>query len=155
AGLAAGVSDARNMDVATRRHAWEVWTMLLYVFNGLVFLLLGVQLQSVIIGIHQANALGLTLLALTVAAAVVVLRLAGFSPLLVSRRRRAREGIYQPRHVFLIGWAGIRGAVPLAAALSIPLLTASGEPFPGRDLIIFLAGSVIVITLALHGLTLP
>ena len=155
AGLFAGVSDARNADVATRRHAWEVWTMLLYVLNGLVFLVLGVQLHSVIGGIPHADAYGLSLLALMVAAAVILLRLAWVSPFLLSRRLRESDGIYQPRHVFLVGWAGIRGAVTLAAAFSIPLATASGEPFPGRDLIIFLAASVIVITFVLHGLTLP
>ena len=160
AGLYAGVSDARTVDAPTRRHAWEVWTMLLYVFNGLVFLLLGVQLHSVIAAIHQADAFGLAVLALAVAAAVIVLRLAwvfpaAYLPLLLSQRIREREGIHEPRNVFLVGWAGIRGAVTLAAALSIPLYTAAGAPFPGRELIIFLAASVIVITLLVHGLTLP
>ena len=57
--------------------------------------------------------------------------------------------------MFLVGWAGIRGSVTLAAALSIPLVTASGTPFPFRELIILLAASVIVITLLVNGLTLP
>jgi CPA1 family monovalent cation:H+ antiporter len=56
--------------------------------------------------------------------------------------------------VFIAGWAGLRGAVTLAAALSIPL-TAGTASFPGRDLLIFLASSVIVLTLVVNGLTLP
>jgi monovalent cation/hydrogen antiporter len=160
AGLYAGVSDARNVDAPTRAHAGEVWTMLLYVFNGLVFVLLGVQLHAVVAGIQHADALGLAGLALAVSVAVIALRLAwvfpaAYLPLAVSRRIREREGIRNPRHVFLVGWAGIRGAVTLAAALSIPLATSSGAPFPGRELIIFLAASVILVTLIVHGLTLP
>ena len=57
--------------------------------------------------------------------------------------------------VFLVGWAGIRGSVTLAAALSIPFMTSPGTPFPGRSLILFLAGTTIVLTLAINGLTLP
>jgi len=160
AGLYAGVDDARNVDAPTRRHAWEVWTMLMYVFNGLVFLLLGVQLHSVIGAIPEADALGLLGLAFALSIGVIALRLfwvfpLAYVPLLLFRRLREREGMYPPRNVFLVGWAGIRGALTLAAALSIPLTTAAGSPFPGRELIIILAASVIVITLLIYGLTLP
>ena len=73
----------------------------------------------------------------------------------MSKRIRESEGTRNPRLIFLTGWAGIRGSVTMAAALSIPLVTASGAPFPGRNLIILLAASVIVVTLLLNGLTLP
>src|SRR5271169_1350562 len=91
AGLYAGVDDTRHLDTPTRTHAWEVWRMLTYAFNGLVFLLLGVQLHSVIAGTPQASAFGLTLLALVVSAVVIVLRIvwvfpAAYLPLLLSRR---------------------------------------------------------------------
>src|SRR5438067_6988164 len=160
AGLYAGVDDTRHVDTATRTHSWEVWTMLTYAFNGLVFLLLGVQLHSVIAGIPHTSASGLTLLARAVAAVVIVLRIiwvfpAAYLPLWLFRRIREREGRRNPRDVFLVGWAGIRGSVTLAAALSIPLVTASGTPFPFRELIILLAASVIVITLLVNGFTLP
>lgn len=160
AGLYAGVDDSRHLDAPTRMHAWEVWRMLTYAFNGLVFILLGVQLHSVIAGIPQTSAFGLTLLALSVAAVVIVLRImwvfpAAYLPIWLFRRIREREGTRDPREVFLVGWAGIRGSVTLAAALSIPLVTASGAPFPFRELIILLAASVIVITLVVNGLTLP
>lgn len=160
AGLYAGVDDTRHLDLPTRAHAWEVWGMLTYVFNGLVFLLLGVQLHSVIAGIPQTSALGLIFLALVIAAVVIGLRIlwvfpAAYIPLLLSRRIREREGIHDPRSVFLVGWAGIRGSVTLAAALSIPLMTNSGAPFPHRALIVLLAASVIVITLLVNALTLP
>jgi Na+/H+ antiporter len=160
AGLYSGVIDARNVNSQTRRHAWEVWTMVLYAFNGLVFLLLGVQLHHVLDAIPADKALGLTLLAIVVSLAVILLRLLWVFPLayipqLVFPRLREREGYYAPRNVFIVGWAGIRGALTLAAALSIPLATSTGQAFPGRELIIIVAASVIVATLIVYGLTLP
>jgi Na+/H+ antiporter len=160
AGLYAGVDDSRHVDIATRTHAWEVWTMLTYAFNGLVFLLLGVGLHAVITGVPQTSAFGLVLLVLGVAAVVILLRIAwvypaAYLPPLLSRHIREREGFQDPRNLFVVGWAGIRGSVTLAAALSIPLMTATGAPFPGRELIILLSSGVIVITLVFNGLTLP
>jgi monovalent cation/hydrogen antiporter len=61
----------------------------------------------------------------------------------------------RPAHVFLVSWSGIRGSVTLAAALSVPLTLANGQPFPGRDMILFLSASVIVVTLVVQGMTLP
>jgi len=159
AALYAGAHDARVIDAPTRAHSWEVWRMLQFAFNGLVFLILGVQLHSVVDGLSGAAALSLAGYALVLCAAVIVLRLvwvfpAAYLPLL-SRRTRDREGAYRPRQVFIVGWAGVRGAVTLAAALSLPLTTASGAPFPGRGLLILLAASVIVVTLLVNATTLP
>jgi CPA1 family monovalent cation:H+ antiporter len=159
AGLYAGVDDTRHVDTATRRHAWEVWTMLTYAFNGLVFILLGVQLHLAIAGIPHTSAFDFAILALGLGAIVVGLRMvwvfpAAYLPLWLFPSIRKREGARDPRDVFLVGWAGVRGSVTLAAALSIPLVTATGIAFPFRDLVILLAASVIVITLLVNGLTL-
>lgn len=160
AGLYAGAHDTRHLDAATRAHSWEVWRMVLFAFNGVVFVLLGVQLHSIIGALSRASALDLTGYALALAAVVIALRVvwvfpAAYLPLLLSKRIREREGIHSPRAVFLTGWAGIRGSVTLAAALSIPFATASGQPFPERELIILLAASVIVVTLLVNGMGLP
>ncbi len=160
AGLVAGALDTRDLDAATRANSWEVWTMLLFAFNGMVFVLLGVQLHSIIGGLSRASALELAEYVAVLSLAIIVLRVlwvfpAAYLPLLLFKRIRDREGIHSPRAVFLTGWAGIRGSVTLAAALSIPLTTASGAPFPGRDLIILLAASVIIVTLLVNGLSLP
>jgi CPA1 family monovalent cation:H+ antiporter len=160
AGFYAGMHDTKHLSVATRRHAWEVWAMLLYVFNGLAFLLLGLQLQRVLEGMRTESWTSLVGYALALYAAVTLVRVlwvypGTYLPLLLSQRIRDREGWRNPRAVFLVGWAGIRGSVTLAAALSIPVATATGAPFPGRDLILFLAGTTIVLTLAINGLTLP
>jgi monovalent cation/hydrogen antiporter len=158
-GLYAGAHDARHLDAPTRAHSWEVWRMLLFAFNGLVFVLLGVQLHSLVLGLTRANVVEVLGYALVLSAALVVLRIcwvfpAAYLPALLSKKIRAREGIPGRGPVFVTAWAGIRGSVTLAAALSIPYATASGAPFPGRELIILLAASIIVITLLLNGLTL-
>ncbi|HTP99586.1 MAG TPA: Na+/H+ antiporter [Casimicrobiaceae bacterium] len=160
AGLYSGSHDARHLTLATRRHAWEVWTMLLYVFNGLVFLLLGLELPSVLARIAGTPWQDLALYAIALWAALNVVRLVWIFPLanlrpFLFRKVREREGFPNPRGVFIVGWAGLRGSVTMAAALSIPLVAGGGAPFPGRDLLIFLAASSIVLTLVVNGLTLP
>ncbi len=160
AGLYAGVHDSRHLSVATRRHAWEVWAMVLYLLNGLAFLLLGLQLKPVMLGMPRESWHSLAVYALALYAIITAVRLiwvypGTYLPLMLSRRLREREGWRNPRGVFLVGWAGIRGSVTLAAALSIPLAGPGGTAFPGRDLIVFLAGTTIVMTLCINGLTLP
>jgi CPA1 family monovalent cation:H+ antiporter len=160
AGLYAGWHDTRHLSVATRRHAWEVWAMLLYVFNSLAFLLLGLQLPAVVAALETRSWTELAFYAFALYAAVTVLRIVwvypgAYIPLLLFRKIRAREGWHSPRAVFLVGWAGLRGSVTLAAALSLPFALPDGSPFPARDLIVFLAATTIVLTLAINGLTLP
>jgi hypothetical protein len=160
AGIYAGIHDTRHLDTPTRTHSNEVWTMLLFAFNGLVFLLLGVQLRSVLIRLEGATWLQLAGYAFALVAALIIVRIlwvfpAAYLPRYFSQEIRTREPALNPRAVFLVGWAGIRGSVTMAAALSIPFTLENGAPFPGRDLVIFLAGATIVLTLVLNALTLP
>jgi Na+/H+ antiporter len=160
AGLYAGTHDGRIIDAPTRAHSWEVWRMVLFAFNGLVFMILGVELHSVVSGLSNRDVFELAGYALALSATVIVVRIAwvfpaSYLPLLLSKRARVRDGAYRPRHVFIVGWAGVRGSLTLAAALSLPLTTASGAPFPGRGLLILLAASVIVVTLLVNATTLP
>ena len=160
AGLYSGTHDSHHISVATRRHANEVWTMVLYAFNGLVFLLLGLELHAVISRIADMRWQDLALYAVVLWSALNIVRLMWIFPFanlrpFLFRKVRERDGYPNPREVFVVGWAGLRGSVTMAAALSIPLVTTSGAPFPGRDLIICLAASTIVLTLVVNGLTLP
>jgi CPA1 family monovalent cation:H+ antiporter len=139
--------------------AWDVWRLVLFVLNGLVFLLLGLQLPQVLHAISGYTWPQLVGYALLVSALVIATRLVWVFPgsriaLWLARRRDPELQPARWRDVFIAGWAGLRGAVTLAAALSIPLV-AGGAPFPGRELLIFLASSVIVVTLVVNGLTLP
>jgi len=160
AGLYAGGHDTRHLSVATRRHAWEVWAMLLYVFNSLAFILLGLQLKSVATNLATRSWSELGLYAFALYLTVTVLRLlwvypGAYLPLILFRRIREQEGWHNPRAIFLVGWSGLRGSVTLAAALSLPFALPNGDSFPERDLILFLAASTIVLTLLVNGLTLP
>jgi Na+/H+ antiporter len=160
AGIYAGIHDTRNLTTETRLQTWEVWTMLLFAFNGLVFILLGLQLHKVmagIVGYRWSELLGYAAILFT---AVTLIRIAwvfpgAYLPRWLFHGIRLREERPRPAHLFIVGWSGIRGSVTLAAALSLPLLTNTGQPFPERDLLVFLASSVIVMTMLLNGLTLP
>lgn len=161
AGLYAGWHDARNISIATRQRAWEVWEMLLFVFNGLVFLLLGLTLLPAISALARTQSWSmLAFYALALWLIVTVIRLVWvypgtYLPPLISRKIREQEPMRNPRGVFIVGWAGLRGSVTMAAALSIPVATDAGAAFPGREMIIFLSATTILLTLLINGLTLP
>lgn len=159
AGIYAGIDDTKHLTLETRLKAWHVWEIVLFLFNGLVFVLLGLQLQDVFNGISDYSWDVLAVDALAVCVTVVVVRMIWIFPgsgvsLWLNRLHYPNLTPPRRRDVFVAGWAGIRGAVTLAAALSLPLM-AGDAPFPERDLIIFLATSVIVFTLAVNGLSLP
>jgi monovalent cation/hydrogen antiporter len=125
------------------------WTILVFLLNATLFTLVGLQLPVVLDGLDAWSMSELAVAAAGVCATVVVTRLAW---VLVFASGR---GAVPLRSATVVGWAGMRGAVSLAAALAIPLETAAGAPFPGRELIIFLAFCVIVVTLIGQGVTLP
>ncbi len=159
AGIYAGIDDNKHMTLETRMKAWSVWEMVLFVFNGLVFVLLGLQLHDVLAGISNYTWSELLFDALVVCLTVVLVRMIWIFPgsrisLWLNRLHYPNLTAPRPRDVFIAGWAGIRGAVTLAAALSLPLMAGTAA-FPERDLLIFLATSVIVFTLAVNGLSLP
>lgn len=144
---------------ATRLQARAVWDLLVFVLNGVIFILIGLQLAA----IRQAQSTG-ALATLLVHGAVISataigvrlmwVPLAAVIPRLVSPGLRRRDPLPPWRQLFLVGWAGMRGIVSLAAALALPLTTASGAPFPFRDAIIVLTFAVILSTLVVQGLTL-
>jgi CPA1 family monovalent cation:H+ antiporter len=134
--------------------------MVLFTFNGLVFVLLGIQLRTVLIRLESESWPVLAGYAIALVIALAVVRMAwvfpaAYLPRYVSRKIRESEPPLSPRAVFIVGWAGIRGSVTMAAALSIPFTLNNGTPFPGRDLIVFLAATTIVLTLVLNAVTLP
>ena len=160
AGLWTGGKEVRGLSAESRRHAREVWRMISYVFNGLVFVLLGLQLRHMLAAVGHYDAAWLAGLAFGLWALLMALRL---SWVWISAHVRfrlqwgwagARSGP-DGRRMFLVGWAAVRGSVTLATALSVPLLTTAGLPFPQRDLVVFLAAATIVLTLALNGIPLP
>jgi CPA1 family monovalent cation:H+ antiporter len=142
-----------------RLQSASVWEVLTFLLNAILFLLVGLQLPGVVEDLSGESTGELIGWALAVSAAVIAIRFAWIWAATVVIRtldrresQRARRTSWRFRAVF--GWSGMRGAVSLAAALAIPLETAAGTAFPGRDLVIFLTLTVIVVTLVGQGLTL-
>jgi monovalent cation/hydrogen antiporter len=160
AGLLVGYRSPHVMGSSTRLLGTSAWQMVIFVVNGLAFLLVGLQLPTVSADIEGYGLGELVAMGAAVSITVIVVRLLWIYPATYLPRwlipSLARRDPAPPARVpFILGWGGMRGAVTLAAALALPLETAGGEPFPGRGLVIFLAFSVILVTLIGQGLTLP
>jgi NhaP-type Na+/H+ or K+/H+ antiporter len=160
--LACGVVMARHwgaISSGARLQARQLWDWLVFVLEGLSFIIIGVQLRTVVEGIEGRSLADLALAALVLNLVVIAVRLvlvypASWLPRL-SPRLRERDPFPGWGVVTVIGWAGMRGVVTLALALAIPTTVAGGGPFPDRNLVVFLSFSVIVVTLVGQGLTLP
>jgi Na+/H+ antiporter len=161
AGILVGRRAPRISGSDTRVLGSGVWQMVVFTLNGLVFILIGLQLPTILDTLSASRSFGeLASWAVVVSVTVILVRLAWvfpgtYLPRWLSPAVRAREAAPSPRNVLIVGWAGMRGVVSLAAALAIPLEVDGGAPFPQRDLVIFLTFSVILATLVGQGLTLP
>jgi Na+/H+ antiporter len=158
-GLYIGRKSPAVTSSSTRLQGFGTWQLISFLLNGLIFILIGLQLDRVV-GDLERSAGELILYAVLVSLTVVLVRMAWvfpatYVPRWVSRRLRERDPSPSWQSVSIIAWTGMRGVISLAAALSLPFETASGAPFPGRDLIIFLTFSVILATLVVQGLSLP
>ena len=159
AGLYSGWRDPVRMDAEARQTATGVWSLVIFWLNGIAFILLGLQFPAVFGAVnHHFSTAYLIGLTATVAGTAIAARLvwvfpATYLPFLFPVVRR-HEKPAPLRQVFVVSWAGMRGTVTLAAALSIPLALPDGTPFPGRDIVIFLAFGVIVTTLLIQGTSL-
>jgi monovalent cation/hydrogen antiporter len=145
---------------ATRLQGIFFWDLLIYIIEGLVFLVTGLQARVLY---DQADRFALpellfaTILTTTI---VIVARFvwmfpATYVPRWVSPSLRRRDPAPNWTYPFILAFTGVRGVVSLAAALAIPFTIGSGAPFPNRDLIIFVTFGVIIITLVGQGLMLP
>jgi monovalent cation/hydrogen antiporter len=145
---------------ATRVQARAVWQQLVFLLNGAVFILIGLQvgvLRETVLSGRMATLLwqGLVVSLVVIGVRLVWVPLAILVPARVIPALRRRETPVPPRQAFLIGWTGLRGVVSLAAALALPLTTAAGRPFPYRAEIVVITFVVILVTLVLQGLSLP
>lgn len=163
AALAAGLylsrHSSRFFSANTRLQANAVWNVLVFLLNGLLFLLIGLAWRT-ILGSITSESFGSVLgEAVLVSVSVIVIRviwvfLATYVPRLLSPRLRRRDPDPGWRNVTIIAWTGLRGGISLAAALALPLTSATGQTFPARNLIIELTFGVILATLVGQGLSL-
>jgi Na+/H+ antiporter len=140
----------------TRLAQRTVWSALVFLINGVVFVLIGIQLGGL-----PAEDIGWPLArgALAVIAGVILLRLLWMygTPWVLRAITFGRypTAIPPARELTVLGWSGMRGVVSLAAVLSLPFTVSGGEPFPGRAICIWITFAVILATLVVQGLTLP
>jgi CPA1 family monovalent cation:H+ antiporter len=160
AGIYMGIQAPRILPARTRLQGGFVWDILDFLVNATLFVLIGLQLRTVVDGLSGYSAGDLAGYALAVSGVVVGTRMAWMFtvPYLIraiDRRPSQRARRSSAGWRLVMGWSGMRGAVSLAVALALPLTTDAGEPFPQRDLIIFLTFGVIFFTLVVQGLSLP
>jgi CPA1 family monovalent cation:H+ antiporter len=145
--------------VQVRLQGFAVWEILVLVLNALLFVLIGLQLPAILDALGNYSTATLVGYGALVSATVILARFvwvftATYLPRLGGGRGPKRDSLPWQGPA-MVAWTGMRGAVSLAAALALPLETDAGSPFPGRELIIFLAFSVILATLVAQGLSLP
>jgi len=146
---------------AVRIQVWSFWESFTFVLNGLVFVLIGLQLPHIRSGIREYSLASLLFDGAAFSLLIIFLRLAwtypaaGLSWFLRTRIRKSKERPPGARQIFVVGWTGMRGVVSLAAALALPQVLENGSPFLHRNLIVFLTFCVIFVTLVLQGITLP
>ena len=161
AGLYLSRKSSHFFSANVRLQAWAVWDSLTFILNGLVFVLIGLQLPFVLSAIGDHSLRTLMIYGAAFSAFLILLRLIWMAPgayfaYLIRRRiLHQREPMPAFRSLFVVGWTGMRGVISLAAAIALPQTLADGRPFAQRNMIIFLAFSAILVTLVVQGLSLP
>ncbi len=152
------------LNSASRIMGYSVWESFVFILNGVVFLIIGLELPEIVSGIRAegiplGTAIGygvlvtcILIVARMISAYASMLATRIFRPGVIPRARNMKRLLLLP---LILGWTGMRGVVSLAAALAIPVTLANGDPFPHRSLILFITFVAILLTLVVQGLTLP
>jgi Na+/H+ antiporter len=147
------------LSFSSRIQTANVWATIIFILNGIVFILIGLELPTIIAGLDDASLeqgirYGLIISLITIAIRFIWVYPIAHIPRFLSKKIRETEPSPGWKGPLITSWAGMRGVVSLAAALSIPL-TINGEAFPYRNLILLITFIVILITLVVQGLSLP
>ena len=150
----------KYLNYDSRLQLQSVWNTVVFLLNGTVFILIGMQIPFIMQGMENYSAGEAIGIALIISLASVLIRIfwvypGTYLPRMLSRKIREREPYPTPKSVFIVAWSGMRGVVSLASALTIPLYLKNKEMFPHRNLILFITFAVILFTLVLQGITLP
>jgi monovalent cation/hydrogen antiporter len=160
AGLFVSWNGPLLIPAATRLQGIFFWDLAVYLLEGLVFLITGLQIRTLLDGLDALLSRGpleavLVTVAVVIAARFIWMYPAIYLPRWLSPSLARRDPLPPWQWSFFLAFVGVRGVVSLAAALAIPLTTTTGAPFPYRDLILFVTFGLIVITLVGQGLLLP
>lgn len=147
-------------DGQSRMQTINVWSTLVLILNGLVFILIGLELPTIMKGLDGYSLAEAWRYGIIISIVVILIRLlwiypGTYVPRWLFKSIRTTEPDPGWKNPFIVGWAGMRGVVSLAAALSLPLINNAGQAFPHRNLIIFITFVVILVTLVFQGFTLP
>lgn len=158
-GLYFGIKLPLYASSKTRVNAKSNWNILIFIINGFIFTIIGLQLPYIIHSIKSYSIMTLLLYGSIISAVVIFARLlwvfpAAYLPRFFFKRIVKKDPMPPWQFLVVLGWSGMRGIISLAAALSIPILI-NNKPFEHRDLILFITYCVIVATLLLPTLTLP
>ncbi|HUQ65225.1 MAG TPA: Na+/H+ antiporter [Flavitalea sp.] len=159
-GLFLSVKRQSLLTYESRLQGVNVWSNLVFVLNGLVFFLIGLQLPSISrelgnISLNRAIGYGLAISLVLIIARLLCTFGASLFTRIISRFITVADNNPGWKAPLISAWSGMRGVVSLAAALSIPIYISQGQPFPYRNLILFITFIVILVTLVVQGLTLP
>ncbi len=159
-GLFLSKQSYQYLNYESRLQLQSVWNTVIFLLNGVVFILIGMQIPFILQGMENYSAWQVVGYAFVISIATVVIRIlwvfpGTYLPRFFSRRIREKEPRPTAKTVFIVAWSGMRGVVSLASALTIPLVLNNQQLFPHRNLILFLTFSVILFTLVFQGLTLP
>jgi Na+/H+ antiporter len=159
-GLFLSIRSQTILNYRSRLRGSNVWSTIGFVLNGLVFMLIGLQLPMIVgqleeVSLSTAIGYGLLISLVLIVTRIACTLGASVFTMFISRYITTADSNPGWRGPLVFGWAGMRGVVSLAAALSIPMYLHNGTPFPHRNLILFITFTVILVTLVLQGLTLP
>jgi CPA1 family monovalent cation:H+ antiporter len=157
-GLYLGRQIPRSMTPASRIQAEAMWTMVTFLLESLIFILIGLELPYVMRGLQRYAIPMLLGYAAIITIACIAVRFAwvGISVVMLRASRRRRHRKIEPawNEGALVAWSGMRGGDSLVIALAIPFVTQAGIPVPARNLIVFITFSMILATLVVQGMTL-
>jgi NhaP-type Na+/H+ or K+/H+ antiporter len=151
------------LNSTSRIRGYGTWEIFIFILNGVVFLIIGLELPEIVNGLRADGiplrtaigygllVTGVLIVARIISSYVALIATLIFRPSVAPRATSPRRRILMP---LILGWTGMRGVVSLAAALAIPV-TLNGAAFPHRNLILFITFIAILVTLLLQGLTLP
>jgi monovalent cation/hydrogen antiporter len=159
-GLFLSARSHRFLSHSSRIRGANVWSTLGFVLNGLVFMLIGLQLPVITedmgtVSLNKAIGYGILITVVLIITRILCTLGASVFTRFISRYITTADSNPGWRGPLIIGWAGMRGVVSLAAALSIPVYLSNGTAFPQRNLILFITFMVILLTLVVQGLSLP
>lgn len=145
----------------SRMQSQYVWETVVFLLNGIVFIMIGLQLPDIMDGLGNNSIGEAVFYAVVISIVTILIRIiwvfpSTYLPRMLSASIREKEDRPSWQPVFIVAWSGMRGVVSLASGLAVPLTLANGnEAFPQRNLILFITFIVILVTLVLQGLSLP